>query len=158
MEFSELISKRKSVRDFIDASIPKEILDSILEMAQTAPSSKNSHSSAFMVIEDKDTLKALSEMRDRGSALIEGAAAVIIVMGDTTKTDLWIENASISATFIQLAAVDCGLGSCWVHINGRPRVKADPAKGNAEDYVRDMLGVKDEYRILCAIALGYPQE
>jgi len=158
MEFSEVIAKRKSVRKFTDAAISKEILDSILDMSQTAPSSKNSHSSAFMVIEDKDTLKALSETREHGSSLIEGASAAIIVMGDTTKTDLWVENASISATFIQLAAVDFGLGSCWVHVCGRPRVKTDPSKGNAEDYVRGLLGVKDEYRILCVIALGYPQE
>jgi len=158
MEFSEVIASRKSVRKFSDVPVAKEKLDLILEMAQTAPSSKNSHSSAFMVIEDKDTLKALSEMRDRGSALIEGAAAAIIIMGDTTKTDLWVENASISATFIQLAAVDCGLGTCWVHICGRPRVKDDPEKGSAEDYIRELLGIKDEYRILCAVALGYPEE
>jgi len=158
MEFSELIANIKSVRSYTDEIIAKDILDSILEMAQSAPSSKNSHSSAFMVVEDKDTLKALSEMRDRGSALIEGAAAAIIVMGDTTKTDLWEVNASISATFIHLAAVDCGLGSCWVHVCDRPRQKDDPSKGSSEDYVRELLGIKDQYRILCAVALGYPKE
>lgn len=110
-----------------------------------------------MVIEDPDTLKALSEMRDRGSAFMAGASAAIVVMGDTSKTDLWVENASISATFIQLAATALDLGSCWVHVNGRPRSKGDASLGTAEDYVKDLLGIKDEYRVLCVVALGYEE-
>ena len=33
-----------------------------------------------------------------------------------------------------------------------------PAMEVAEDYVRELLGVKDGYRIYCIIAIGYPQE
>jgi nitroreductase len=28
----------------------------------------------------------------------------------------------------------------------------------AEDYVRELLGIKDGYRPYCVIAIGYPQE
>lgn len=158
MEFAEVIAARHSVRRFKATPVDRELLDRLVDMAGTAPSSKNSHSSAFMVIDDPDTLKAMSEMREHGSALLEGAAAAIVVMGDTSVTDLWVENAAISATFIQLAAVDCGLGSCWVHVAGRPRFKDDASKGMAEDYLRDLLGIKDGLRVLCVIALGYPEE
>lgn len=157
MEFLEVVQKRHSVRKFTDQPVDREIIDTIIEIAQTAPSSKNTRSSAFMVIEDPDTLKALSEMRDRGSAFMAGASAAIVVMGDTSKTDLWVENASISATFIQLAATALDLGSCWVHVNGRPRSKGDASLGTAEDYVKDLLGIKDEYRVLCVVALGYEE-
>lgn len=157
MEFLEVIQKRHSVRKFTDQPVGREIIDTIIDIAQSAPSSKNTKSSAFMVIEDPDTLKALSEMRDRGSAFMAGAAAAIVVMGDASKTDLWVENASISATFIQLAATAMDLGSCWVHVNGRPRSKEDASLGNAEDYVKELLGIKDGYRVLCVIALGYEE-
>lgn len=157
MEFLEVIQKRHSVRKFTDQPVGREIVDTIIDIAQSAPSSKNTKSSAFMVIEDPDTLKALSEMRDRGSAFMAGAAAAIVVMGDASKTDLWVENASISATFIQLAATAMDLGSCWVHVNGRPRSKEDASLGNAEDYVKELLGIKDEYRVLCVVALGYEE-
>lgn len=157
MEFLEVIQKRHSVRKFTDQPVGREIIDTIIDIAQSAPSSKNTKSSAFMVIEDPDTLKALSEMRDRGSAFMAGAAAAIVVMGDASKTDLWVENASISATFIQLAATAMDLGSCWVHVNGRPRSKEDASLGNAEDYVKELLGIKDEYRVLCVVALGYEE-
>ena len=93
MEFIEVIQKRHSVRKFTGEPIERELLDAILDIAGTAPSSKNSHSSAFMVVDDKDTLSAISEMRDRGSAFVKDAAAAIVVMGDHTKTDIWVENA-----------------------------------------------------------------
>ena len=48
--------------------------------------------------------------------------------------------------------------SCWVHINGRPRLKAEPEGEKAEDYVRDLLGVKEGLRPYCVIAIGYPEE
>ncbi len=158
MDFSEVIAKRHSVRKYMDKPVEKELIDRIISVAETAPSSKNCKSSAFMCIDDKDTILAISEMRDRGSAFVKDAPAVIVVLGDETKTDLWVDNCSISATFLQLAAVDSGLGSCWVHVNGRPRVSSDPSAGNAEDYLRELLGVKDGMRILCVVALGYPAE
>ena len=158
MDFLEVIEKRHSVRKYSDKPVDKEILDAIIRVAQTAPSSRNSKSSAFMIVEDKDTLNALSQMRDYGSALISGAQAAIVVMGDETKTDLWVDNCAISATFIQLAVTAMDLASCWVHCNGRTRVHGEQNGAMAEDYVRELLGVKDDYRIYCIIAIGSPQE
>ena len=155
MEFSEVIEKRHSVRKYTDQPIDREIIDTILSIAATAPSSRNSHSSAFMVVEDKDTLGALSEMRDSGSAFMKNAQAAIVVLGDETKTDIWVENCAISATFVQLAATAMDLGSCWVHVRERQRSKTDASKGLAEDYVRELLGIKEGLRVLCVIALGY---
>lgn len=155
MEFSKVIAARHSVRRFKDTPVDREIVDAILDQTATAPSSKNSRSTAFMVIDDKDTLQALSETRTRGSGLLKGAACAIVVLGDTSKTDLWVENAAISATYIQLCATNLGLGSCWVHVNGRLRDKEDPAKGLAEDYVRDLLAIRDGFKPLCIVALGY---
>ena len=106
-------------------------------------------------MEDKSTLEAISRMRDSGSAFVEGAAAAIIVLGDEEKTDLWVDNAAISTTFLMLSAVEKGLGSCWVHVNGRPRSKTDSSGGLAEDYLRELLGIKDNMRVLCVLALGY---
>jgi len=155
MDFLEVIEKRHSVRRFTDEPVEKELIDAIIGIAETAPSSKNSKSSAFMVIEDKDTLRAVSEMRDRGSAFLKDAPAAIVVMGDHVKTDIWVENASISATFIQLAATALDLGSCWVHVRDRLRCSTDPSKGTSEQYLRELLGIREEYSVLCVIALGH---
>ena len=158
MDFLEVIEKRHSVRKYSDQPVDKAILDAIVRVAQTAPSSRNSKSSVFMIVEDRDTLDALSQMRDYGSALLTGAQAAIVVLGDETKTDLWVDNCAISATFIQLAVTAMDLVSCWVHINGRPCVRLEPEGAKAEDYVLNLLGIKDGLKPYCVIAIGYPEE
>ena len=155
MDFFELVQKRHSVRKFTDEQISSENIEAIISATQTAPSAKNTKSSAFMIIEDHDTLKALSELRTSGGKFIADADKAIVVLGDETKTDLWRENCSISATFVQLAATALGIGSCWVHVHGRKRSKDGSVEGMAEDYVRGLLGIKENMRILCIIALGY---
>ncbi len=157
MDFLQVIENRHSVRKYSDRPVEREVLDAIVKVAQTAPSSRNSKSSAFMIVEDKDTLEALASMRDYGSGLIVGAAAAIIVLGDETKTDLWVDNCAISATFIQLAVTAMDLASCWVHINGRARLKDAPEGARADDYVSELLGIKPGLHPYCAIAIGYPE-
>lgn len=158
MDFLEVIEKRHSVRKYSGKPVEKEILDAIVKVAQTAPSSRNSRSSVFMIVEDRDTLDALAQMRDYGSGLLEGAQAAIVVIGDETKTDLWVDNCAISATFVQLAVTAMDLVSCWVHVNGRPRLKNEPEGPKAEDYVSSLLGLKDGLRPYCVVAVGYPAD
>ena len=156
MDFLEVVDKRHSVRKYSDQPVERELRDAIVGIAQTAPSSRNSHSSSFVIVEDRDTLDALSQMRDYGSSLLTGAQAAIIVLGDTSKTDLWVDNCAISATFVQLAVTSMDLASCWVHINGRPRLKAEPDGAKAVDYVSELLGIKEGFVPYCCIAIGYP--
>ncbi len=155
MDFLKVIEKRHSTRKFQEKEVPRDLLDAIVELAGTAPSSRNSRSSDFMIIEDKDTIAAIADMRDSGSAFVKDAPAVIVILGDEDKTDMWLDNCAISATFVHLAATAMELGSCWVHVNGRRRSKTDESAGYAEDYLRNLLGVKDNMRIYCVVAVGY---
>lgn len=157
MDYKEVIAARHSVRKFSDRPVDRAVIDEIINEAGTAPSSRGSRSTGYMVIEDKDVLLAISRMRDHGSSFVEGAAAAIVVLGDSDKTDLWLDNAAICTTYLMLSAVDKGLGSCWVHVNGRMRNKSDASQGLAEDYLRELLGIKDNMKILCVLALGYEE-
>ena len=158
MDFLEVIEKRHTVRRYADRPVEKELLDAIVKVAQTAPSSRNSKSSAFMIIEDRDTLDALSQMRDYGASPLKSAQAAILVMGDESKTDLWVDNCAISATFIQLAVTAMDLASCWIHINGRLCLKDEPDGRKSDDYVRELLGIREGLCPYCAVAIGYPEE
>lgn len=157
MDFLQVIEKRHSVRKYSDRPVERELLDAIVKVAQTAPSSRNSKSSAFMIVEDRDTLDALSQMRDYGASPLKSAQAAILVMGDTTKTDLWVDNCAISATFIQLAVTAMDLVSCWIHINARPVLKDQPDGAKAEDYVRELLGIKENMHPYCLVTIGYDE-
>ena len=105
----------------------------------------------FILVEDKEVLKALSVSKAQGAALLEGAAMAIVVLGDTTKTDVWIEDCSIATIIIQLAAQELGLGSCWVQIRRRSDAEGVPA----EDNVRNLLNIPSNYAVLSIVAVGH---
>ncbi|MBR6815405.1 MAG: nitroreductase family protein [Alistipes sp.] len=155
MELKKILDVRRSTRKFLEQPIEQQKLERVCQMALQAPSSRNSRSTRLMVVTDKEKLEALAKMRDYGSAFMKNATAAIIVMGDKQASDLWLTNCVISATILQLAIVDESLASCWVQIDGRPVLQAEPDGKLAEDYVRDLLDIPSKYGLLCAIALGY---
>ena len=155
MDFFELVKSRRSLRKFSERKVERPVVEQILEAALTAPSSRSSRSTHFMVIEDPDLIKHMSYMRDYGSAFMATAPVVILVMGDKSATDLWLDNAAISATFIQLAAEAAGLGSCWVHVEGREHMRGKPEMGTADSYLRTFLPIPEGFGVECAIAMGY---
>ena len=116
MEFKELIAKRRSVRKFSDRPVPREVVDRFLAEALTAPSARNTRTSRLLVIDDPALVARMADMRDYGSGFLTGAPLAIVVLGDTSSSDLWRENAAITATVVQLACVDEGLASYWVPI------------------------------------------
>lgn len=154
MEFKEIIRTRRSVRKFTDKPVSEEVVARLLEATLAAPSSRNTRSTRLMVVSDRDTLARMAQMRDYGSAFMANAPLVIVVLGDAT-VDLWRENCAISATFLQLACMDEGLSSCWVQINGRPRLKDAPDAEKATDYLRTFLPIPEDCEALCAIVLGH---
>ena len=155
MELKKILEKRRSTRKFLDRKVEQDKLQRIADMALTAPSSRNSRSTRLMIIDKKEDLEHISTMRDYGAAFVKNAAAAILVMGDKSKSDLWLDNCVITATILQLAVVDEGLASCWVHVNDRPVKKDEPEGEKADDYLRRELQIPSRYGILCAVALGY---
>ena len=157
MELKDILTKRRSVRKFSDKPVEVDKLQRAVERTLTAPSSRNSRSTRLWITQDKALLEHISQMRDYGSGLLSGAQAAIVVMGDESKTDLWVDNCAISATFIQLAVTAMDLVSCWIHINGRPCLKDQPDGKQAEDYVAGLLGIKEGLHPYCIVAIGYPE-
>ena len=156
--FFEMVEHRHSVRHFTADPVGKEEIAKMLKVALDAPSSKNTRSSSFLVVEDPERIARIARMRDFGPAFVEKAPLVILVMGDSVRSDLWVVNASISATYLQLAAEALGLGNCWVHVEGRPCKKDEPDGMTAEEYLRTFLPIPEGRRVLCAVAIGHSSE
>ncbi len=155
MELQDILNKRRSVRKFNDAPISEQTLRAVLDAALTAPSSRNSHSTHFIVVRDRAIIERLALMRDYGSAFVKGAPVFVLVAGDMSATDLWQVNCSISATILQLACTDAGLASCWVHVEGRAQKQAEPDGAKAIEWVRDVVDIPENLGVLCGIAVGY---
>lgn len=151
-----MIARRRSVRKFDTARpVEEEKIERLLAAALGAPSSRNSRSTRLVVVDDRATIDRMAAMRDYGAGFLTGAPLAVVVAGDRAASDLWEVNASIAATMLQLAAVDEGLASCWVHVAGRPRLKDDPQGETAADYLRGLLPLEAGWEPLCVVAVGY---
>lgn len=154
MTFFELLKNRRSTRQYTDRKIEQEKIDKLTTAALMSPSSKRSNPWEFIVVEDKETLIKLSESRPHGSQMLAQAPLGIVVTADKTKSDVWMEDASIAALIIQLQAQDMGLGSCWTQIYLRQKEE----DLTAEEYIRNLLEIPEKYAVLCIISVGYKNE
>ncbi|MDR3194342.1 MAG: nitroreductase family protein [Tannerella sp.] len=152
--FTSLITARRSTRKFTPEPLSAEQAELILKAALMAPTSKSSFSWQFVAVEDKPTLKRLAGCKSVGAAFIEQCALAVVVAGDRTKSDVWIEDASVASIYMQLQAEDLGLGSCWCQVRGRSA--GDGA--DAEQQVRDWLGIPDTFGILSIIGFGHKDQ
>lgn len=149
--FRELISERYSTRKFKDQPLTPDQVEIILAAALQAPSSKNQQAWEFVLVEDKEKLKVLSQCKRSGSKPIDGCALAVIVLGDPLASDVWIEDASIAAILMQLQAEDLGLGSCWIQIRERFTKDDKPS----DEYVREVINAPLHMQVLSIIAIGY---
>lgn len=153
MTLTDIMLKRRSTRKFTDEPVSRAELERILEAALLAPTSMNRKPCNFMVVENKDTLRELSECKNHGAGLIAGADKAIVVVADTWVADTWCEDSSIALTYMHLMATELALGSCWVQVHLRDRNGRD-----SEEVVKDILKLDAQYRIVGILALGHSDD
>ncbi|MFP4136636.1 MAG: nitroreductase family protein [Candidatus Acetothermia bacterium] len=122
MNFFDLIKKRSSVRSFTGRSLTEEEIEKLLRAANSAPSAGNLQSYEIVVIKEKGLKEDLAEAA-HGQKFIERAPALFAFIQDAERSQnkygergqlYSIQDGTIAATYLQLAAVELGLGSCWV--------------------------------------------
>ena len=150
----EQMKTRRSIRRYRQEPVSDVTRALLEEAALRAPTSRGKESWEFVFVDDPALLGALSKAKPHGGAFLADAPLGVVVSGDETLSDCWVEDCSIACTFLQLAAHSLGLGSCWIQIRGR----RSEAGGSAEDEVRPLLGLPSEQRVLAIIAIGHPAE
>lgn len=150
----ETLLARRSCRKFDGRAVEAEKTEKLLQAAQLAPTGKNTRPWEFIVVENRETLQKLGNCRKPSQAFLPDTPLAIVVLGDTRKTDTWIEDASIASIVIQLEAERLGLGSCWVQI----RLRESNQGMSSEAYVRGLLGIPEHLAVLSIIAVGYPEQ
>ncbi|MFP4473113.1 MAG: nitroreductase family protein [Candidatus Omnitrophota bacterium] len=150
----ELLRQRRSVRRFRQKPLSEDMIKQLKEAAVRSPSSRNLRPWRFYFVSDQDRLEGLAKAKAHGAGFLKDAALGIVICGDETVSDVWIEDGSIAAVILQLTAQDLGLGSCWVQI--RNRLNADSQ--SSEEYIRALMDIPSRQRVLAVIAVGYPDE
>ena len=94
----------------------------------------------------RQTITRLKTYKKHGTTALESAPLAIVVAADAEKSDVWVEDASIAATFLQVEAEALGLGSNWIQLRRRES-DAEPS----ETAFRRELGLPDHYLSLIHI-------
>lgn len=149
--FIELLRSRRSVRKFEDRPIEPDKVDLLVEAALRSPSSRGFNPWEFVVVNDPGTIDRLSRAKPHGASFLANAPLAIAICGHPSKSDVWVEDVSIAAIIVHLAATDLGLGSCWVQLRKR---NFDETK-TAGEYAAEVLGLPSGVEVSAIIAIGY---
>jgi nitroreductase len=171
-EILKVIKERRSVRAYESRKIPRDIINTIIEAGNDAPSAMNSQPWRFVVVEDEMLHRKLTETAvPNAKKLLENvktsnperyqqimkryeeledpiyysAPAVIFVVGKGRYADL---SCPLACENMMLAAYSLGLGSCWVQFGSL-------VTDNEE--IKNSLELKEDENIFGPVIIGYPQ-
>ena len=149
MEFTEVVKNRYSCKKYDGKQISEEQLDAVLQAGRLAPTAKNLQGQRIYVVQSAEGLAKIDEL----TPCRYGAPTVLVVAFDKNSVFVYpgeevnsgVEDASIVATHMMLAATNTGVDSCWLNF-------FDP------DKLAQALGLPENEEILMILDLGFAAE
>ena len=154
MELLNYFQNRHSVRSYTGAPVPEDQVEKVLQAGLMSATGKGIRPWEFVVVRSRETLNALAECRTAPVKMLRECDCAIVVLGDESRSDVWVEDCSVAMANMHLMADGLGLGSCWVQ--GRLREAADGR--STEDFVRSLLGFPEHLRLEAILTLGIPAQ
>jgi len=148
METWDAIRARRNVRSYRAEPVAAADLDRIAEAAWRAPSASNRQHWVFIVVTDRDELRALSATWQGGKHIAEAGAAIVLVVPQTEdeRTHLIDYYDLGQATYaMAVAAADLGIGTGHSSVGD-------------QDRAREILGVPADYDVAFMLGVGYPAD
>ena len=148
METWDAIRSRRNVRTYRADPVAASDLDRITEAGRRAPSASNRQHWDFIVVTDRDQLRALSTVW-RGAGHVAGAAAAIALVlpsAEDDRTRLLDYYDLGQATYaMMIAAADLGIGTGHSSVGD-------------QEQARRILGVPDDHDVAYLLGVGYPAD
>lgn len=149
MEFTDVIKNRYSCKKYSDRNVDDEKINAILDAGRLAPTAKNLQEQHIYVVRSEEVLAKI----DKATPCRYGAPIVIVVAFDKDnvftypggKRDSGVEDATIVATQMILAAANEGVDSCWINYFDPEKLALD-------------LGLPSNEEILMIMDIGYAAE
>lgn len=147
MDIIEVISKRRSIRQYVDQPIGDEVVKKLLEAAISAPSGKNGQPWKFSVVNNSEDIVRIAKLSVH-YCWIRKAKCFIIIYLDKSCSYHYIKDVQSCGAAIQnllLAAHSMGIGSCWVgEFIGK------------DEEIRRLLAISNnELEVMGVVTLGY---
>lgn len=156
MDTLSCIEKRRSVRSYTDKPVERETIKRLVSAAQLAPSWKNTQTTRFTAITNKDTLNEIcATLGDWNQKIVSNAPLLLVVSaitghsgyGSSGNPTIYGEgytffDCGTSVENLCLAATDLGIGTVILGL-------FDPQK------LKEIAKVPDGEEVLVLIACGY---
>jgi nitroreductase len=154
-DFFETVRHRHSVRKYQnDMPVESDKLHAVLEIAIAAPSAGDLQSYQIIVVRDPQQRQALCKAASQQAFIAEAPVCLVFCsegrrsqqeFGDRGRTLYALQDATIAASYAQLAVVAAGLASTWV--------------GNFDEpAVSKILDLGPELTPVAMVSVGYPAE
>ncbi|MBR5370933.1 MAG: nitroreductase [Oscillospiraceae bacterium] len=153
MEAIENLVTRRSVRQFKPETVPKDVLEKIIEAGTYAPTGMNWQSPVIIAVTNKELRDRISAWNAKviGNADMDpfyGAPVILIVLADKTKPTYLYDGSLVMGNLMN-AAHAYGVASCWIH---RAKEEFESEEGKA---LLKELGIEGEYEGIGHCILGY---
>ncbi|TKJ40566.1 nitroreductase [candidate division TA06 bacterium B3_TA06] len=150
MDVAKAIRDRRSVRSYEKKVIPQDVLLKVLEAARLAPSANNRQPWKFVVVREAAKRAALAKAAKEQQFVAEAPVVIAAVALEpervmTCGVPTYAVDLAIAVDHITLAAVQQGLGSCWIG-------------AFYQEDVKKILDIPDEYKVAALLTLGYPRD
>ena len=144
----DAVNRKRAVREFADRPIEAGALERIVAAGRRAHSSKNQQRWAFILVQDRDRLRALSTLGPYAGHIAGAATAVALVTPDPRRSGqplsvMW--DLGGAAAQMMVVAWELGIGSC-------------PATVYEPDRARELLGLPDGMHCEYILSFGYPAD
>ncbi|ULT59401.1 nitroreductase family protein [Neobacillus drentensis] len=153
MDVVKAIQTRREITSFQDKPVPNDILESILDAGYLAPTGNNLPSRELILVTNKQNLETLEKTTPYMEWLKEASAAIVIT-GRPDVSKYWIQDGSISSSFIWLRATELEVGVGFGAVYNFEDAKESAKR---EEWVRNALHIPNDRRVLAILGIGYPE-
>ena len=148
-----VIMSRRSIRQYTDQTISREVLDKILDHGINAPNGQNRQAYEIRVVDDPALLDDISEAVAGTRKSIFAGAPCVVFLANYTGYDMSQVDCGLLGENIILSAWSMGIGSCCMAGPIRQMKESEACRPYVEK-----LGFSEGYNLLYSIVLGYPAE
>ena len=155
MNLEDVINKRQAVRSYLDKNVPDDLIEKILNLANLSPSAGNLQARRVVIVKDLAIRKKLkATCSGLGRFTIEPPVILVICSepkesafryGERGQRLYALQDGTIFASYLQLAAVSLGLACCWVGSFDEGKIKK-------------ILKMPKHFRPIVILPVGYPKE
>lgn len=161
----QMMKSRRSIRNYKDTPVPREVMQHLLDAAGHAPTAKNQQTLGWLVIEKRQgvldlaklviegmrkagVMQPLVDAFDAGHDVVFRGAPNLVIAHAPPESVLPQVDCTIALTYFELAAWTKGIGTCWA---GFLLMAAAHDPG-----LEKHLGVPEGHKIYGALMAGYP--